>query len=121
MQCFNHHENAAVGLCKHCGKGLCPACATDLGYGLACREAHEGQVAAAHAMATKAARLQSVNRSNKYLGPGFFVVLGVLFGAWGIVTEHGVANFIFAMGAVFFLYGIFLFGVVRKAYAQPKA
>ena len=121
MQCFNHHESAAVGMCKHCCKGLCPACATDLGYGLACHEVHEEQVTSTHAMVTKAARLQSVNRSNKYLGPAFFIVLGSLFGAWGFVTEHGVTNFVFAMGAVFFLYGVFLFSVVRKAYAPPKA
>ncbi|OOG54349.1 hypothetical protein [Rhodanobacter sp. C03] len=121
MQFFNHHESAAIGMCKHCCKGLCAACATDLGYGLACRELREEQVTSTHAMVTKAARLQSVNRSNKYLGPAFFIVLGSLFATWGFVTEGGVTNFIFPMGAVLVLYGVFLLSAVRKAYAQPQA
>ena len=121
MQCFNHHESAAVGMCKHCCKGLCSACATDLGYGLACHDVHEEQVTSTHAMVTKATRLQSVNRSNKYLGPAFFIVLGSLFAIWGFVTEGGAMNFLFAIGAVFVLYGAVLLNAVRKAYAQPKA
>lgn len=121
MQCFNHHGSAAVGMCKHCCKGLCPACATDMGYGLACRDVHEEQVASTHAMVAKAVRLQSVNRSNKYLGPAFFIVLGTLFAVWGFVTEGGIKNFTFAIGAVFVLYGIFVLSAVRRAYAQPKA
>ena len=34
MNCYNHQSSAAVGLCKHCGKGLCAACTVDLGHGL---------------------------------------------------------------------------------------
>ena len=121
MQCFNHHESAAVGLCKHCCKGLCSACATDLGYGLACHNLHEEQVTSSHAMVTKAARLQAVNRSNKYLAPAFLIVMGALFATWGFVTEHGVANFTFGLGVVFILYGAFILSAVRKAYARPEA
>lgn len=121
MQCFNHLEAAAVGMCKHCCKGLCTACATDLGYGLACHDLHEDQVTSSHTMVTKAARLQAVNRSNKYLGPALFIAMGVLFAAWGFVTEHGVVNFIFALGAVFLLYGTFILRAVLKAYARPRA
>jgi hypothetical protein len=121
MQCFNHQESAAIGMCKHCCKGLCSACATDLGYGLACHGVHEEQVTCTHAMVTKAARLQAVNRSNKYLSPAFFIVTGVLFATWGFVSDRGVANFTFGLGVVFLLYGAFLLSAVRKAYARPQA
>lgn len=30
MHCFNHDDRDAVDICKACGKGLCPECATDL-------------------------------------------------------------------------------------------
>lgn len=121
MQCFNHDESAAIGMCKHCCKGLCSACATDLGFGLACHELHEEQVKSTHAMVAKAARLQAANRSSKYLGPAFFIVLGSLFATWGVFMEGGPTNFVFAIGIAFLLYGAFVLSVVRKAYAQPKA
>jgi hypothetical protein len=44
MKCFYHHDQDAVGECKSCGKGLCPACAVDLGKGLACRQRCEDNV-----------------------------------------------------------------------------
>jgi hypothetical protein len=121
MQCFNHHDQPAIGMCKHCCKGLCPACATDLGHGLACRETHEEQVASVHSLVTKVARVQSVTRSNKYLSPALFAVLGSVFVGYGLFQGGGAATLTVAMGAVFLLYGFFLFSVVRKAYGQPKS
>jgi hypothetical protein len=46
MKCYCHLEEEAVGTCKSCGKGLCPACAVDLGKGLACRGWSEAEVTA---------------------------------------------------------------------------
>ena len=120
MQCFNHQEQAAIGTCKHCCKGLCSACATDLGFGLACRGTHEEQVTAVHSMVTKAARVQSVNRSNKYLSPTLFTALGSVFVGYGLISGGAATSLTVILGAVFLLYGLFLFNVVRKAYAQPK-
>jgi len=55
MDCFNHIDRPAVGICKHCNKGLCPDCSTDTGAGIACT-------------ATRIEEVESVNRliaSNK--------------------------------------------------------
>lgn len=41
MKCFHHPSDDAVGLCKACGKGVCRACAVDLGEGLACANSCE--------------------------------------------------------------------------------
>lgn len=38
MQCYVHHEVAAVGVCKCCAKGLCHHCAIPITHGLACSE-----------------------------------------------------------------------------------
>ena len=86
MNCFNHHDAPAVGMCKHCCKGLCAACAADLGFGLACRE-HEEQVRSVHAMLARTARIHSANRSSKYLSPAFFLVLGLLFLGFGVYQD----------------------------------
>lgn len=37
MNCFNHPDIPAVGICKYCQKGLCKDCAIDSGYGIACK------------------------------------------------------------------------------------
>jgi len=44
MKCFTHPETDAVGMCKNCYKGLCSACAADVGDGLACRDMCEASV-----------------------------------------------------------------------------
>ncbi len=41
MNCFNHPNVPAVGICKYCHKGLCMECAIDLGHGIACKNHRE--------------------------------------------------------------------------------
>jgi hypothetical protein len=38
MECFYHEGIAAVAICKNCCKGMCRACASDVGNGVACRD-----------------------------------------------------------------------------------
>jgi len=44
MKCFYHPQADAVGLCKHCMRGVCTACAAERDGGLACRGRHESDV-----------------------------------------------------------------------------
>ncbi len=44
MICYYHPTEAAVGICKHCQRGLCSACAADVDDSLACKERHEERV-----------------------------------------------------------------------------
>jgi heme A synthase len=44
VKCFYHPEIDAVGLCKHCQRGLCGTCASERDGGLACRDRHEKEV-----------------------------------------------------------------------------
>ena len=37
MDCFNHPDRSAVGVCKSCGRGLCHDCAVDSPNGLSCK------------------------------------------------------------------------------------
>ncbi len=45
MQCYNHRERSAVGICKSCGKGICQECVAEMPNGLACKGACESRVA----------------------------------------------------------------------------
>ena len=44
MQCFEHYDRAAVGLCRHCGRALCRDCATVAVGCLSCRGDCEAKV-----------------------------------------------------------------------------
>lgn len=44
MKCFKHEGADAVAICKSCNKALCHACAVDVGNGIACAGACEGEV-----------------------------------------------------------------------------
>jgi hypothetical protein len=38
MNCFNHRDKPAIGVCKSCGKGICGDCAAECHNGLVCKE-----------------------------------------------------------------------------------
>src|SRR5262245_57524308 len=44
MNCAHHPQTPAIGLCKNCSRGLCPECAADEGFGLACKNRCEAEV-----------------------------------------------------------------------------
>jgi hypothetical protein len=44
LKCFYHPSADAIGLCKHCQRGLCSACGAERDGGLACRDRHEKEV-----------------------------------------------------------------------------
>jgi hypothetical protein len=44
MNCFNHRDRPAIGLCKSCGKGVCADCLSEIPNGLACKGSCEDRV-----------------------------------------------------------------------------
>lgn len=83
MNCYYHPDQPAVGLCKHCQRGLCSDCAADVDGSLACRERHEEQVRSTDALVARnflqAMRVGSVYRRNAI----FYSLVGVLFAGFG--------------------------------------
>jgi hypothetical protein len=53
MNCFNHRERPALGLCKSCGKGLCEDCLIEVPNGLACRNKCEERANCINAIADR--------------------------------------------------------------------
>ena len=109
MKCFHHHDVDAVGVCKLCTKGICPACATDLGYALACKDSHEATVREHYEYSTTI-----MNRNKKALEmqpktqrvTNFFtLMIGVIFFAFGL-WRYSPFSLIF--GAAFILYWLYV-------------
>lgn len=116
MHCFYHQSIPAIGICKHCSKGICSECAADLGHGLACKGKHEQEVENVQAMISRATQVQSTNTTYKYMSPIFFLVIGSIFFCSGLFLNNRSSTFTMILGAAFLIYSAYLFVVVRSAY-----
>ena len=106
MNCYYHPNQPAVGLCKHCQRGLCSACAADVDGSLACKDQHEEQVRALDTLTARnllqAGRVGSVYRRNAV----FYSLVGILFTGFGLTQIRWLGwqgIFLSAIG-VFLLY-----------------
>src|SRR5687767_8410308 len=95
MKCFYHHEKDAVGTCRSCDKGLCPDCAVDLTYGLACRGRCEDAVRKLIALRQESLNAREVgerallaNRSSRRTTAAFGAVLGALLLTFGLLQQQ---------------------------------
>ncbi len=106
MNCFYHPERAAVGVCKHCGRGLCTECAGLVDDTLACKDRHEQQVRGLNLVAQRgilqAARIRSGYARNTI----FYGLVGVLFTGFGLSQYRflGLEALFFMLIGVFLLY-----------------
>ena len=120
MRCYNHSSSDAVGICRACGKGLCTACAVDLGFGLSCRGEHEIRVAASEALVSRATHVQDAAGRAKYAAPAFFGFSGIVMGSYGLM-QHRTEMFLVLLGGGFLAFGAFLFAINRRAYRTSGA
>lgn len=122
MKCFYHQDRDAVGICKSCGRGLCPECAVDLKTGLACKGRCEDEARALIGLiqtniqsAHKVKALLRKSRSAGLALAALYIALGIVFLAWGLTSE-GV-QFTAIIGALFGIYGIHC---AVSAFTTPK-
>lgn len=84
MNCYYHPNQPAVGVCKHCQRGLCIACAMDVDGSLACKDRHEEQVRDLDSLTQR--NLLQVKRigSNYRRNAVFYFLSGFLFAGFGL-------------------------------------
>lgn len=124
MRCFDHRDSEAVGLCKSCGKGVCSACALDLGKGLACKGRCEEDVRALIGLIDRniklsptTSRLIEASGSARTAGALFLLVCGAVFLVFGLLS-HRRFDFAAILGACFIAYGAFAVWWSRKVAAK---
>lgn len=100
MKCFNHETREAVGLCKHCSKGLCRDCYSDLGHGLACKNTHEREVENINSLIENNKRAYEAHPRNKFLMPIFYLFMGTSFMIFGFKMGFDSLTFILGIGFV---------------------
>jgi hypothetical protein len=113
MHCYYHDDQAAVGVCKSCGKGLCRECAVDLTKGLACRGHCEADVQGMIQLIDRNIRLSATASRTVQQGRGirigagiFHILIGGLFFIFGIRDFERLPLIVF-LGAGLIAYGIY--------------
>lgn len=82
MKCFYHHDKDAVGVCRHCLKGICPDCAVDFKDGIACKNTCEEKAKATARLVSVNINAQKGLKTGRFMGPVFLSILGLIFLGW---------------------------------------
>lgn len=127
MQCFNHPDRPAVGLCQACQRGLCPECLTDTGLALACKDRCEERVRGMTELISQNVRNMDLNRKSLDAARALvarniamYLSLGVVFlfaaAIIGYSDNAMVAAFPAVIGGLFVLFGL----AQRRGAQYPK-
>ena len=118
MKCFNHDAADAVAICKSCNKGICHACAVDVGNGIACLNSCEDEVRALNELIQ---RNKSASEKTGYAyqrNAIVFILLGAIFAyfSFGAYKTGNSPVLLITAGsaAVFFLAAFFNYSTSRK-------
>ncbi len=120
MNCFNHEDKTAVGVCKHCHKGICKECSEDLGYGIACKE-HISEVENIEKLVSRNIKVNSNLPKNTTFTIYFYLFLGVVFAFFGYNSKGGVYDLPFIMGVGFIIFSIILFIRTKILFSDEKS
>lgn len=105
MKCFYHQEKDAVGICRHCLKGICNECAVDFNDGIACKDRCEEKAIATSKMLQVNLTAQKGLKITRFLGPIFIIILGFIYIGWAWYCDE-LFEFMGMTGIVFFVFGL---------------
>lgn len=106
MNCFYHPDRPAIGLCKHCQRGLCPDCAVLVDDSLACKDRHEKEVHALNQMAERNLLASARTGANYRRSAWFYLLTGLVFAGFGIyqIRWLGLQGIFLSLIGAFLLY-----------------
>lgn len=124
MNCFNHPDQPAVGICKSCGKGLCAGCAATLPNGLACRSACEERVTLINQIIDNNQRVIFAANAQIRSAGLFILLLGAIFCLVGflplLISGDRTMLFMAVLGLCFAAFGIARLMKKSQRYPTPK-
>jgi len=109
MNCFNHREKPALGVCRSCGKGLCEECLQEVTNGLACKGKCEERVALINKSIDAYPQTLDAGRKALKRSARFALALGLIFLLLSLFELLCANFFLFAFlgvtGIVFAVFG----------------
>jgi hypothetical protein len=115
VKCYDHPEVEAVGVCAHCGRGLCAESAVEIGKRTACKGRCEGEVAAMNAAFTRQQRQgsQANLRSTAFMFLVFSLIF-LFFPMFDTRLEESFRVLQFEIGGVLFVIAVVYFNAARR-------
>ena len=107
MKCFYHNESDALGICKHCQKGVCKECLSLVDNSISCKESCEEDVAALNYMIEKGKKVYK--NLGKQWSPAIIVngVGGLFFIGFGIYNYAKSSSWLLiGLGSIMLVGGI---------------
>lgn len=123
MNCFNHRDKPAIGLCKACGKAVCGDCLAELPNGIACKGSCENRVNLINRIIDRNSKIMMAARRQVRYSGLFNMLLGIgflIFAVWAYVQlEHIFLPYFFGfLGILFFVAGILTLSR-KEQYPKP--
>ena len=124
MNCFNHREKPALGICKSCGKGLCGDCLVELPNGLACKDSCEDRVEMSNRLFDRISQTMGARRHLLRQYGLLTVLLGIGFIIFAMASSSKFPAvpyfpyFFGFVGGVFVLLGVLILRR-KERYAKP--
>lgn len=108
MKCFRHPAADAVGVCKHCSKGVCGECARETAGALVCSSACEEEVKSLRAMVERNRKVVPIAAPTHLRSAILLFAMAVIFLGFGMAGGRGYFSwYLIAFGVVMLLGGTF--------------
>lgn len=122
MHCFHHESVDAVGICKHCCRGLCGQCAVLVQNSLSCKGECEAEVAAYADLMDRSKSIYP-GTGNLYRSGGiFFAVVGAAIILYGLFVEPPRSMLVsVGAGAILLLMGLYMWWWAGRYAQEPPA
>lgn len=110
MNCYIHHEKHSVGICRSCGRGLCPDCVVEVDDSLSCAGRCEEQVRTMSLIVKRDSQHMASSDTILRSTGVFTAIVGAIMTIFGIagylMTKSFMLMFIPFVGLVFLIHGI---------------
>jgi hypothetical protein len=108
MNCYNHPETSAVGMCVSCNKGICKACADDTKNDLTCSFCST-LVPSKRSAAQKSSSALYITERKSYGRPVFLMAFGIIYVVMFVLSGRRNDYFTLSLGVLFVIYGGYQF------------
>lgn len=104
MRCLRHHEQDAVGVCRHCGGGVCADCATPVEDVLSC-PAHTAETAGSVALIQRNVAVHGEVNWLHWMQLAMFLLVGAGLAVAAVIllVSGEPSGWALAPGAIIFL------------------
>lgn len=107
MNCFRHSDQPSVGICSHCGKGVCADCSIQEGLRLVCSDSCASEVAELKRLLDRSSGAKPSLTGQLFM-PLFLLAIGGILALYGW-ERGGLFNFLGVMGFALVASGLVAF------------